>query len=349
MLVAGTSRAGAVLQPAVARPKSLPMSELVSTPTTFFRVPVALLHPDEVTPCDVWLRRDNGQAVLYRARDLPFTRDHRARLMRGGVREVWVSFADAAAWNAYVERHLIARVSDGEVPAEDRARVLLESARSVMQEVLDNPTEPGALARVSNVSDAIVSMTRRREQLAACIRLLGHDYYTYSHSVHVAVYSAGLARCAGIEGEEENAAIARGALIHDCGKLNLPPAILSKSGPLARDEWKLMLRHPEDGVELLDEVGTWDDVAHDMTLGHHERNDGSGYPRGVNARHISIHSRIAAIADTYDAMTSERSYQGALAGVDALKIMRREQTNRYDQQLLEIFIRMLHDRARMRE
>ena len=114
-----------------------------------------------------------------------------------------------------------------------------------------------------------------------------------------------------------------GALLHDVGKLIIPSDLLNRPGQLTDEEWALVRRHPEAGVEMLADVEFPWDVS-PMVRGHHERWDGRGYPDGLAGESIPLPARILCVADVYDALTTERSYKRAFSHLEAMEIMRRE-------------------------
>lgn len=320
----------------------MPDAPVVNDVQTYFPVALAMLEPGTVVPCELWLRHDDHHdPVLYRSRNLPFTREHRDRLISSGVETVWVPFSDSGSWTVYLEGRLRERVSNSGVPVEERAEILITTSRSIMKEVLADPRESRARERVGVVADTICDFMRLPSAVAATVRLMEHDYYTYTHSLHVAVYSVALARAAGIDADDVLADIGRGALMHDCGKCKLLPSLINKPGRFTQSEWEAMKQHPEFGLEVLDETGWSSDLVYDVVRCHHERVDGSGYPQGLVGRSIPEAARVAAICDAFDAMTTDRPYQRARRGLHALRILRFDERDRYDQQLTELFIRVL--------
>ncbi|MBP7147789.1 MAG: HD-GYP domain-containing protein [Acidobacteria bacterium] len=317
------------------------MREQAEKPQTLFPVALASLEPGSIVPCDLWLRHGEGEALLYRSRQLPFTLEHRERLMGMNVETVWVAFEDAALWSQYTEERLRRRVSDPDVPLNDRAKILVEASRPIMKDVLTNPREPHTESRVTNLAGSVCELIRGPEAFAATVRLMEHDYYTYTHSLHVAIYSVALAGAVGVDDADVLMGIGRGTLMHDCGKVALPAYLLNKPGRLDEGEWDLMRTHPLRGVEVLEETGWQDRVVYDICLNHHERMNGSGYPRSVQGDEIPVAARITAIADAYDAMTTDRAYHRAMRGSEALWIIRRQCADHYDQELVERFIRSL--------
>jgi len=144
------------------------------------------------------------------------------------------------------------------------------------------------------------------------------DRETKGHSLRVAKYMMEIAYHLGVEpGTEEWVNMQRGGLLHDIGKIGVSDTILHKPGPLTEEEWVDMRRHPKIGHDMIKDIGFLSGAA-EIVLAHHERFDGKGYPRGLAGDDIPIGARIFVIADTFDAMTSDRPYRKALS-VDAAR------------------------------
>lgn len=136
------------------------------------------------------------------------------------------------------------------------------------------------------------------------------DRYTAGHSAAVAIYSRDIAERMGLSDEEQQRVHLAG-LVHDIGKIGLPPGLLEKEGPLTLDERRVMQTHSEIGERILAKVDDYGDVA-TVVRHHHERVDGNGYPDGRTEEEIPLLSKIIAVADAYNAMTSDRPYREAM-------------------------------------
>lgn len=139
------------------------------------------------------------------------------------------------------------------------------------------------------------------------------DRETKGHSIRVAKYMMEIALHMGIDpGSEEWLDMQRGGLLHDIGKIGVSDSILHKPGPLTDDEWVNMKRHPKIGHDMIKDIGFLSGASV-IVMAHHERFDGQGYPTGLAADEIPLGSRIFVLADTFDAMTSDRPYRAALS------------------------------------
>lgn len=174
------------------------------------------------------------------------------------------------------------------------------------------------------------------EALGAAIDL--RDSPTAGHSRRVFLYSMEIART--MSGTKYPlGTIAMGAWLHDIGKLAIPDRILLKPGPLNADEWDIMRKHAKIGYELVRSISFLADAA-EIVLTHHERYDGSGYPQGLIAEHIPLGARIFAVADTVDAMTSDRPYRAALSFESARSEIERGSSTLYDPQVVDAFLQV---------
>ena len=169
------------------------------------------------------------------------------------------------------------------------------------------------------------------------------DRYTQGHCERVADLACALAARSGFD-ERTLFWFRIGALLHDVGKLIIPAEVLNKPGKLTDEEWGLMRRHPEAGVELLAGIEfPWD--VRPLIESHHERWDGRGYPHGLAGDAIPLTARILCLADVFDALTSQRSYKQSMAVADAVEIMRRDAGRAFDPSLFEMFEQVIAERA----
>lgn len=142
-----------------------------------------------------------------------------------------------------------------------------------------------------------------------------------------------------IKGEIQNLALC--GLLHDVGKTRIPIEILNKPSSLTDEEFALMRNHAVHGRTILMATGGSLQGAVDVAFSHHERVDGKGYPRGLPAQNIPYFAKIIALVDTYDAITSTRVYQKALASMHALEIIHKNRGTQFDAELADAFIRMV--------
>jgi putative nucleotidyltransferase with HDIG domain len=160
------------------------------------------------------------------------------------------------------------------------------------------------------------------------------------HSERVGNLSVRLAQTMGIEGEAL-LNIRRGALLHDIGKMGTPDSILHKTSPLDEEEMKTIQRHPQDAYDMLKEID-YLRPALEIPYCHHEKWDGSGYPRGVKGKEIPISARIFSMVDVFDALTHDRPYRKAWLQSDAIKYIIDNKGYYFDPTIVDVFIQLLN-------
>lgn len=175
------------------------------------------------------------------------------------------------------------------------------------------------------------------------------DEETGNHILRMSHTSALLARALGWS-EAECDLLLNASPMHDIGKIGIPDAILRKPGKLDADEWAIMQTHAEIGAKLLDgDDSTLMQMARDIAWCHHEKWDGSGYPRGLAGESIPMAARIAALADVFDALTSERPYKQAWSIDEAMRWIKDGSGRHFDPQLPDLFEQNLPEILRIRE
>lgn len=168
------------------------------------------------------------------------------------------------------------------------------------------------------------------------------DKETEGHTQRVTYLSLEFARLLGFS-DKELEDIRMGALLHDIGKLGVPDSVLLKNGQLTDDEWLIMRKHPENAYKWLSKID-YLSSAIDIPYCHHEKWDGTGYPRGLAAEEIPLCARLFSIVDAYDALSSNRPYRGAMPGNDVIDYIKSKAGRHFDPKLVDVFVWMMNNR-----
>jgi len=164
------------------------------------------------------------------------------------------------------------------------------------------------------------------------------DYETSRHLVRMSLYARILAEAAGFS-EDDADTIELAAPLHDIGKVGIPDNVLLKNGPLNEDELAVMRKHPTIGYQVLqDSPSKYLQKGAEIALAHHERYDGTGYPKGLVGKKIPISARIVAIADVFDALTSRRPYKEAWSIDEAIQFIQNEAGKQFDPDLVKMLL-----------
>lgn len=197
---------------------------------------------------------------------------------------------------------------------------------------------------LGRAQDQINNLAKVNRVYVAAIEALAHavdakDQVTHDHTRRVQDQTVSLARALGVDNEEEIQAIKAAALLHDVGKLAIPEHILNKPGRLTAAEYEIMKRHAPIGADILSVIGFPYAVA-PIVRHHHESWDGTGYPDGLAGDQIPIGSRILAVVDCFDALTSDRPYRPRMENSEALQIVNDRRGNMYDPRVVEAFFQL---------
>ncbi|HEX8948916.1 MAG TPA: HD-GYP domain-containing protein [Dissulfurispiraceae bacterium] len=254
--------------------------------------------------------------------------------------DVVIRKADVPLYQAYVNSLLQAPEALKGDKLKVKSNAIKEHSKILLEELLEDPRSGKQIKELkSMVSGMIDCILENKDAIYELLSLKGYDYYTYTHSVNVAALAIGIGVATGLD-RERVAKLGEGALLHDIGKSAISHEILNKQGKLDDNEYRIIKSHVEEGEKILRTYPEFPGEAFDAVLQHHEKLSGKGYPLKLSGDRIKFFGRITAIADCYDALTTQRPYKSAFTPFYALSIIAKE-TGDYDPDLLKLFIRML--------
>lgn len=190
------------------------------------------------------------------------------------------------------------------------------------------------------VDELVDEVLRNRGVFQQVINIYTADGFLYHHSVNVTILAIALGLECGLE-KDRLRELGMGTLLHDVGKLRIPAEVLNKPAALTPEEYELVKRHTVYGFELLRTLDSVSLQSAYVALQHHERIDGSGYPQGLTGDQMHPYSRIAAVADVYDALTAHRIYRPGFLPHEALEHVMAGSGSHYDAGLVELFVRQI--------
>ena len=255
-----------------------------------------------------------GHIPLFRHCSIP--------LMRNGVIEAIVGIGNSDT--PYTDNY----IASFSVKLQHGWTKVVEKVKQIKSN-MDNPQHHfGNL----NTEDVLIEMLGA---VSKAIEL--RDEYTAHHQKNVSFISEQIAQELELS-QKQILGLSIGALVHDIGKISIPTAILNKTGRLLSEEYQLLKIHSENGAKIFSGLSfPWPLI--DIILQHHERLDGSGYPNGLKGSDICLEARIIAVADTYDAMASERPYRHSLGYTKAINVIHDNRGTKYDPYVVDAFLR----------
>ena len=311
-------------------------------PVSYFPVSPVMLFPEALGDFSVYLWQ-GGDFVLYTKSGQKFTLKHRQVLHRNDVTEVYIQSSERSEYELYIERNLGSILLDETLPIEVRSKVFYEATTVVMHDVFDRKL-PSALRarhfdRITEVVRDSIAFLATDKSLSAVAPFICHDYKTYTHCMHVFIYSVAVFQSFDMD-DNEVFECGLGALLHDVGKAKIPRRILNKRGSLTQAERAIVKEHPIHGVSMCAHLPMTQNTIN-CILFHHEKLDGTGYPAGLKSDNIPMPVRIISLADVYDALTTERPYAEAMEPYAALTLMRNDMRHGLDMNVFKRFVAVL--------
>jgi HD-GYP domain-containing protein (c-di-GMP phosphodiesterase class II) len=237
-------------------------------------------------------------------------------------------------------------LDDDTLPGHQRAALVYESSRILIERLFDDPRADNIKAARQSIVGIVDMILARQDVATMLLRLTCHDFSTYSHSVNVGILGTALSWLLyhGSDAHDLHE-LGAGFFLHDLGKVNIDPAIIEKQGRLTEHEMHTMRAHPWQGYKIMLNANQISEECRIIAVQHHEREDGSGYPNRLKGDEIHPYARICCIADVYDALTSDRSYKPSLTPVEALTIMKEEMLHHFHKDLFEKFVLLLSENS----
>jgi HD-GYP domain-containing protein (c-di-GMP phosphodiesterase class II) len=301
----------------------------------YFRVRINSIDPNTATTFDLYVQIGE-RLVLYRRAGEKIEAAKIGQLEGKDV--FFVLETERQTYKDYVH----SRINDEDLDTPTKALILRETSISLVEELFEHPDVNVALQGSKGVIDSFVDfMGKEPQAMAHLIGLSSHDFYTYNHSLDVSIYSLGLGQAAGYTSATELTELGQGSLLHDIGKRHVNAEIICKKGPLDPEEWAQMKLHPTFGLKILMENPGFTDPVRACIFEHHENHAGNGYPQQLTSQEIHPMARIVALVDTYDALTTKRSYNEPMTPHDALEFMKTKLAARFDPDLLKAMYSVL--------
>lgn len=299
--------------------------------SAYFRIRLSTIRPDKLTTFNIYVFIDEKYYLYLKAGD---------RISDGKIESLhnkdtgasfFVKTSDKELYRAWVREEM----NSNSLTPEQKAKILRESSIAIMEDLFEVDDVNQAMDEAKPIITEFINfMEYHPDSIQFMLSLSGHDFYTYNHSLDVSIYALGLGGVLGYD-KKTLEELGLGSLFHDVGKRNVSLDILCKKGPLDEAEWAQMKMHPAYGLQILNQHPNVSDAVKAAAFEHHESWEGNGYPQQLKGQEIHPFARIVALTDTYDAMTTQRSYNKPMSPLDALTMMKEKLAGRYDPEILK--------------
>ncbi|MBN1765602.1 MAG: HD domain-containing protein [Sedimentisphaerales bacterium] len=310
----------------------------------YLPVPLGCVPVESLSGLEIYLATGDGYS-LYSAVDLDFNKDDSQRLLNSGVEFVYVSVRDHKVYYRTMENALQNIIADPKIKEEKKNEILYATAMELSNQLLTIPPGKKEVERAVNLARATVQLIMKdKNAFQRLYEAFNHDFYTSTHLVNVCGMTISVAQKMGLTDMNILQNLGTGGLLHDIGKIFIPHEVLNNPGALSPDQFEFMKTHVDRGFEHLTKVMELTAETQAIILEHHERMDGSGYPRGLHHDQLSSLGRLAGIVDTFDAMTSVRPYRSHTFSVaEALQQIEDDAPAKFDSEIVHAFASMVQN------
>jgi putative nucleotidyltransferase with HDIG domain len=291
-----------------------------------------LIRPDSIPAVSFFVKRGKRYRA-FRDQGENFSAFEIQALLDAGIDKVYLGRHDAGTVRQYLETFLVSSTPQSQISMEAQVSLMRSGAVRITEELFQDPSPENIRKGMKVVSGFVNVLVRDPKAFYHLIRLSSHDPYTYQHSVGVGLNAIALGKRLKLASEADLVDLGIAGLLHDIGKTKVKPEIINKPGPLDKGEWDEMRQHAGWGYEILKDNRDVSQRAKLAVLHHHEENAGGGYPHGLTDNQISIFAKIVAIADIFNALTTDRTYSKAKNPFEAFKLIQTAMMHKVDKQL----------------
>ncbi len=287
---------------------------------SFVEIPIDRMIDNSVTDFDTFLFIRN-EPILYGASGYRWVRQEIMDLQNAGYKVLLVKSNELNKVKVYEQLAKLPTIQQNASPQE-RINLIDHMGTEFLRCLYEGELTLATVEKAKEIAGEIASCVLEDPSSVKALRhLVDHDSYTYRHSVRVASYAVAIAIGLGVSDSSHLKEIALGGVFHDIGKKEVSLDLLNKPGALNKVEWQTLRMHPKAGWLNIRE-SILSHIPREIVLHHHEKRNGSGYPDGLGSQSLLMEVQIATLADIFDALTSNRSYQNRRSPFEALSFIK---------------------------
>lgn len=307
---------------------------------THFKVPIYALKTEKAVPFNVYRKEDDGEEYFLMVENGDsFPKSHNT--LPAISDNVYIQTIDERAYYYYLEENLGSICQDTAISLLNKSKLIYDTSSNIIHNLFKNPESKEAVECTKSLVENTISIILSDDAaIKSMMEISSHDYYAYTHSVDVAVFSIGFANHLKFS-YDDILHIGNAAMLSDIGKSKVPDEIINKKGKLSVEEFEIVKQHPIHSYDILKFHGECNEDILKPVRNHHEKVRGNGYPDSLSGQKIHDFAKIIAITDIFSALTTERSYKEAYHSFEALQLMKTSMIEDIDKKLLIEFIKFM--------
>lgn len=310
--------------------------------TEYVSYALNMLVKETIVPFDCYIKRYGDYVIIIEA-GAHISEELLRKLQNN--KEIYILKIDSEKMSQYQLDHKIIDLSDNRIDAletcEEQLSLMYTETSNLMQTIFDKGNEKFPLDPLRlSLSELVQDLNLDAIMLPMLLKIFPQEYTTHNHSTNVAFIAIILAKALDLS-QEEIVDVGLTGLLHDIGKLRIDKQLLLKPSHLEEDEYETIKHHSEYGYMILKDNGVENQKILNGVHFHHERLDGSGYPKGLRDRLIPKYAKIIGICDAFDALTTKRTFRNYYTSYEALVVMKQEMAMQFDNSYINILINLL--------
>lgn len=306
----------------------------------FMKINPELLPQGSPLPFGLYAQSAQAGRVMLTEPGRAMDETQARKLIRSRV-DVFILRKDRNHYRALLEERVKETLRGDAIDDHQAAGLAYELSVYAMEEVCREPTPENMAQAEQDIRFTSDLIMERDQLLISMLEMTATEPGYHNHACNVATFALGLVKGLIEQGQKHNhTSLAVAFLFHDLGQVVTLSELSSQHEPLTPGQREELLNHPAAGAEMLREANMLTPEAEICCLQHHERLDGSGYPEGLKGDQIHLYGRVTAVADVFDALTSDRPFRTRHTPLQAVEMMRRDMTGQFDEELLTLFIKM---------
>ncbi|WP_024954733.1 HD-GYP domain-containing protein [Sulfurospirillum arcachonense] len=305
-----------------------------------FEIPLYAIKEETRIPFNIYRKEEEFYSMIVEQNDI-FPKKLASIISQSANKAMYIKNEDTKKYYSYLESVLGKITSDTFVSLKDKSKLIYDTSSKIVNDLFEKPESKEAIERSKKLVENTINIILSDDSSIRSMMEIGsHDYYTYTHSVDVAVFSIGFANYLNFS-YEDISNIGNAAMMHDIGKSKIPQEIINKKGKLSDEEFEIMKTHPIHSYEILQFHNEKNEDILKAARNHHEKARGNGYPDKLTSKNTHTFAKIIAISDIFSALTTKRSYKDAFSSFEALRLMKTQMIDDIDKNLFIEFIKFM--------
>ncbi|MEA3352905.1 MAG: HD domain-containing protein [Campylobacterota bacterium] len=317
------------------------MSVIEKTSFVFNPIIKELVEDNVAYPFTIYRKVEENIFLILVKKNERFRNSEHTLFKDRVVSDFFIKSDDLEVYHDYIQKHIEDLIYNDNIPVDAKASLLKEMTSSTMNDLFEKEESPENLLKVDSIVDNTIKFILSEEKaVCSILKVSSYDYYTYTHSIDVAVYCIGFGTYLNLN-KADISVLGKAAMLHDLGKKKIDNKIIKKKGRLTKEEFEIIKTHPTLSADILKSLGEKDERLLIAIEQHHEKCNGKGYPYGLKDDQISELAKIISICDVFNALNTKRSYKNRLSTYDAFKIMCEDMKNDLSKTHLQKFIQFM--------